>query len=503
VAITFVVYAPAVRDGFVFDDRALITDNPMIHARDGLYRFWFTSESPDYRPVIWSLWWLEWRAWGANPVGYHVVNVLLHAVNAVLVWVVLRRLKIPGAWLAALVFAVHPVNVATVAWISEQKNTLSMLFYALSILFYLRFDDDGRWRWYGWSVAAFLLALLSKTAIVMLPVVLLGCVWWRRGRIPKRDWLCSVPYLAASLALAVVTIVQHQRALGDVVVRTGGFASRLAAAGWIPWFYLSKALLPVGLTVVYPKWEIDVSRWTSYVPGVMLIGGLAVFWWRRKSWGRPWLFGLGYFVVMLFPVLGFFDQGFYYYSLVADHWQYYSIVGVIALVVGAGKRMSDRFGERGRTVGVVAGVALSLALGAAAWRRGSVYTNEETLWRDNVNKNPGAWMAHNNLANVLLAHGQAAEAIAHYQETIRLRPDYGNAHYNLGIASFQRGDYNTAVVQFREAVRLKPRSAEAYNNLGAALAKAGQTNDAIAQLKIAARLAPHWDEPRANLARLR
>ena len=228
--------------------------------------------------------------------------------------------------------------MATVAWISEQKNTLSMLFSAVAFLLYLRFYEDGRWRWYGFSLAAFLLALFSKTAVVMLPVVLLGCVWWVRGRLRWKDLVCSAPFFVFSLALGLVTIwFQHHRALQGHLVRSDGFLARLAAAGWVPWFYLYKTLLPVHLTLMYPKWSIDASRWVSYLPGALLFLCFLVFWRERRTWGRPLLFGLGYFVATLVPVLGFFDQGFYSYSLVADHWQYYSIVGVIALAVAAGE----------------------------------------------------------------------------------------------------------------------------------------------------------------------
>ena len=232
--VTFVVYFPALGGGFVFDDDSLIIQNQLIHASDGLHRFWFTTQAPDYYPLTWSLWWVEWHLWGDNASAYHVVNVLLHAVNVILVWRILRRLKIPGAWLAALVFAVHPVNVATVAWISEQKNTLSMLFYAIAILLYLKFDEEGNGRSYLFSLAAFLLALLSKSAVVMLPVVLLGCVWWQRRRIQWKDVLRTLPFFALSLGSGLTTIwFQHNRALGGHAVRTGGFLSHLAAAcGW-------------------------------------------------------------------------------------------------------------------------------------------------------------------------------------------------------------------------------------------------------------------------------
>ena len=225
VLVTFAAYTPVWHAGFIWDDAHHITDNQIVKASDGLYRTWFTTEPADYYPLTESLWWLEWRLWGDSATGYHMVNVLLHAANAALVWMILQRLKIPGAWLAALVFAIHPVNVATVAWISEQKNTLSMLFYAVAILFYLRFDEENRWRWYGLSLAAFLLALLSKTAVVMLPVVLLGCVWWRRGRVQWKDLLCSIPFFALSLALGT----------GDhLVPAQPGLGRRCSPHGWLP-----------------------------------------------------------------------------------------------------------------------------------------------------------------------------------------------------------------------------------------------------------------------------
>jgi len=480
VFLTVVVYLPVLRGGFVWDDRSLITENRLVKASDGPYRYWFTAETADYRPLTWSLWWLEWRLWGANATGYHVVNVLLHAVNAVLVWMILRRLKIPGAWLAAVVFGVHPVNVATGAWISEQKNTLSMLLAAVAVLLYLRFDEESQrvrtatraapGLLYASSLVAATLAVLSKTAVVMIPVVLLGCVWWRHGRVRTRDWLCSLPYFAASLVLALVTIVQHHRALGGFVVQSGGFMARLATAGWVPWFYLFKALVPMDLTVIYPKWEVDPSRWVSYVPGVVLIGGLILFWWKRKSWGRPLFFGLGYFVVMLFPVLGFFDQAFYRYSWVADHWQYYSIVGVIALAVAAGVAICRRMGDRGRTVGVLASGVVLLVLGMAAWKRSCVYADSETLWRDNVAKNPNAWVAQYNLGVVLRESHRIQEAIARYQQAARIKPDLPEAHYSLGVAFAENGRVQDAIGQYEQALRIEPHYVNAQNNLAWLLA---------------------------------
>jgi protein O-mannosyl-transferase len=527
VLLTVMVYLPTLRGGFVFDDPWLITGNPMVKADDGLYRCWFSAEARPYYPLTWSLWWLEWRLWGANPMGYHAVNVLLHAVNAVLVWAILRRLKIPGAWLAAAVFAIHPVNVATVAWISEQKNTLSMLFFALAILLYLQFDEEdrpsegpsvsaqdrrlshrkSRWQWYSLSLVAFLFALLSKTAVVMLPVVLLGCAWWRRGRVRKQDWLCSLPFFVASMVLAVVIIVQHRQDLGESVVRTGGFAARLAGAGWVPWFYLSKALWPVDLTVIYPKWEVDASRWISYVPDAIGVAVFALLWRTRKSWGRPLLFGLGYFVVMLFPVSGFFDQYFYHYSFVADHWQYYSIIGVIALAVAAGERVVSRRRERSGLTRMpvplgagLAGMVLLVVLGVASWGRGAVYANEEILWGDNATKNPGAAMVYYNWATALEQAGKLNDAIDRYEQTLKLKPDMALAHNNLGALLSQSGKLDEAIGHYEEALRIRPDYSKAHCNLALALLRTGKRQAAIEHYKQAIRLKPDYVEAGNNLA---
>jgi tetratricopeptide (TPR) repeat protein len=500
VIVTFVAYIPAMRGGFAWDDDILITDNRMVHARDGLYRLWFTTEAANYYPLTWSLCWLEWRSWGDHATGYHVVNVLLHAINAILVWTVLRRLKVPGAWLAGLVFAIHPVNVATVAWISEQKNTLSMLFYLVAILLYLRFDEKGRWRWSGLSLGAFLLALFSKTAVVMLPVVLLGCVWWLRGPLRRQDLLRSVPFFVLSLVMGLVTVwFENNRDLGGQSTRTDGFLSHLAIAGRAPWFYLYKAFLPFNLSVIYPKWDINPSLWISYLPGMALVGCLTLFWWKRQAWGRPLLFSLGYFVVMFFPVLGFFDQAFYLQSLVADHWQYYSIVGPIALAIGAGAAVCSRMSSRRRAWATAATAAVLTVLGAATWQRGRIYATEETLWRDTVAKNPNNSLAHSNLGSALAKTGKIEEAIAHYEQALRINPDLALAHYNLGIILAKTGKIEDAITQYEQAVHLKPGFAEPHYNLGAALAKRGKIEEAIAHYEQAVRLKPDFAEAQNNL----
>jgi tetratricopeptide (TPR) repeat protein len=407
-----------------------------------------------------------------------------------------------------------------------------MLFYAGAILLYLRFDEEGRWRWYGFSLAAFLLALLSKAAVVMLPVVLLGCIWWLRGRVRWKDFLHSVPFFVFSLVSGWMSVWVENWANREVTVRAAGFFPRLAGAGWAAWFYLYKALLPFDLTVVYPQWQIDVSQWVSYVPGMILVGCFALFWWRRKTWGRPWLFALAYFVVTLFPVLGFFDIGFYIYSFVADHWQYYSIVAVIALAVAGFELFYRRMGETGRNFGKVVGVGVLIALGVATWTRNGDYANAETLWRDNLAKNPNAWVAHYVLANTLSRTGRMQEAITHYERALQIKPDYSLAHnelafsllqvgrvdeaikqlqlalrindsaeghYNLGLAYLQAGRVQDAMRHYEQAVRLKPGFAEAHHWLGVLLVRKGQTQEAISEFFRALRFRPDYPEARNDL----
>jgi hypothetical protein len=416
----------------------------------------------------------------------------------------LRRLKIPGAWLAALVFGIHPVNVATVAWISEQKNTLSMLFYAVAILLYLRFDEDGSWRWYGLSLTAFLSALLSKTAVVMLPMVLLGCLWWMHRRLRWKDVLYTIPFFMLSLVLGLVTVwFQHHRAMQGTLAQTDTLLSRLVVAGGIPWVYLYKVLLPFNLMVIYSMWHLDSSRWISYLPVTMLAASFMIFWWRRKTWGRPLLFGFGYFVAMLLPVLGLIDLGFFRLTLVADHWLYHAMVGVIALVIAAAVKWYNSVrSHRGRCAARLVTTAGLILLGAATWQRSCVYASDVTLWKDNIAKNPNAWTAYDNLGIALWQAGKHEDAIACFQQSLRIKPDYAITHNDLGFAYLLQGDIANAIEQYQQAVRLDPALAVAHYYLGEAFTRQGRITDAIEQYQEALRLKPDWSATSNALARL-
>lgn len=498
---TFLAYQPVWNAGFLWDDNVMLTENRFVQSPDGLRSIWFSTEQPDYFPMTSSVLWLEWRLWGDNASGYHLVNVLLHALGALLWWRVLRRFAIPGAWLAAALFAVHPVNVESVAWITEIKNTLAMLFYAFTLLAYLRFEDTGLRRWYGIALGAFVLGLLSKTAVAPLPLVLLGVAWWRRSRVELRDVWRSIPFFAASASLALATIwFQHHRAIAGAIIREDDFWSRLAAAGWAVWFYLSKALLPVNLVYVYPRWQVSGTNVLSYAPLFLAVAGLAICWRFRQSWGRAGLLSLGYFVVLLLPVLGFINISFMRHSLVADRWQYFALIGPVALAAAAITIALDRF-TRGREFPrLVCGAVLVLGFGTLTWKRSRLFTDADTLWHATLAGNPRCAVALNHVGSGLFEAGRVDEAIVHYQKALAILPRYELAYYHLGCALAEKGQADEAVAHYRKALEIYPDFVDASFNLATTLLEQGRVDDAIAEFQKALAMRPHWAKTHNNLA---
>jgi len=205
VLLTFIAHSSAIRGGFIFDDVIYVAQNRLLTSPHGLWEIWTTTKSPQYYPLVFTTFWVEQQLWGLNPLGYHVVNVSFHTINAVLVWWLLRRLNIPGAWTIAAVFAVHPVHVESVAWITERKNLLSGLFYLLALGCYLRFEEGRRWSWYGSALGLLILALLSKTVAATLPVVLLLVRWLKGWRIGWRDCLELIPFFVVGASMGLLT----------------------------------------------------------------------------------------------------------------------------------------------------------------------------------------------------------------------------------------------------------------------------------------------------------
>ena len=526
IAAVSIAYFPSLNGGFVFDDDVHLTEDKFIKAADGPYKIWSTSESHDYWPITDTTYWIEWRLWGMHPTGYHVTNLILHVCEALLVWLILRKISIPGVFLAALIFALHPVNVESAAWIASRKNLMAMLFFLLSILWYLKFamsaasmgmaparSQGGPWErvtfssfilhpssfhfWYWLSLAAFLLAMLSKGSVAILPVLLLGIIWWLRP-LTRRDLLMCVPFFLIALALVAVIIWFQNRGVMEPI-RTAGITERLLGAGSVIWFYLYKALLPVDLAFIYPQWRIVTGNPLWWLPLSASLAVTAVLWRYRKGWSRPLLFAWGFFCVALLPVMGFTDVGFMQYSLVADRYQHIPLIGIIALASASWSAWHLRMRGSLRWLTPAVAVVTAVTLGFLAWRQSGIYRDDFTLNYAILEKNPNCWMAHNNLGGALIELDRPLEAIDHCKQAIKLKPDHAKAYNNLGIALVKTGRAREAIEQYRQAIRLKPDYADAYNNLGSALIGMGRFQEAIEYCNQALLVDPNSVEAHNNL----
>jgi Tfp pilus assembly protein PilF len=510
--VTLLAYLPAVRGGFLWDDNAHVTKAD-LQSVDGLRRIWFeVGATQQYYPLLHTAFWVEHRLWGDAVVGYHLVNLLLHAAAACLVVAIMRRLALPGAWLAGFIFALHPVCVESVAWISEQKNTLSTVFYLASAFIYLGFDRDRQRSQYWWALGLFGLALLTKTVTATLPAALLVIFWWQRGRLNwSRDVRPLLPWLVLGVIGGLFTAWVERTIGGANLALTG--LERCLLAGRVIWFYLGKLAWPANLMFIYPRWTVDAAAgWQYRFPfGVLaVVLGLTGLAWRgRGPLARTAAAGLAGFLIFagtLFPALGFFSVYPFIYSYVADHFQYLASVGLIVplaagLTLAARPLLDNRASATRQLVPMGAGVLLA-TLGMLTWRQSSVYRDAETLYLTTLARNPNCWMAHNNLG-VTWSHmpGRLNDAIAQYQEALRLQPGLAEAHNNLGDAwSKMPGRLNDAIAQYQEALRLKPNFAGPHNSLGVLWSEMpGRLNDAIAEFEEALRLQPNLAAAHFNL----
>jgi tetratricopeptide (TPR) repeat protein len=493
-------YTPAWKAGFIWDDDTILTANPCIVGPLGLKEIWTTSAA-DICPLVLTTFGLEHALWGLEPLPYHLVNVLLHGACAILLWRVLRSLRVQGAWLGAALWALHSVEVESVAWITEMKNTESGLFFLLSILFFVRWlraKDLGGRTGGGWSYALSsifaALAIASKSSTVILPVVLCLCAWWIEGRWHWRNVARAVPVFLMAIAASALSIwtqgLQLAKFTDPQWVRT--WPQRLATAGDAVWFYLGKLLWPHPLITIYPRWLIDAGQWVSYLPLLTVIVILSIFWLRRELWSRACFFAFAYFLVALLPALGLIDTYIFRYSLVFDHFQYLASIGPLALAGTGLVRLSDFIIPKKPWLQSALCAGLLLILGTASWQRTWVYESEDALWTDELAKNPNCWLGHYNLGNALLQKGQVDDAVAQYQKAVEIYPNYQEAHGNLGLALFQKGQVDDAVAQYQKAVEINPNYVQAHYNLGVALFQKGQVDDAVAQYQRAVEIDPNF-----------
>ena len=488
----------------MWDDASHIT-RPELQSLHGLWRIWFDlGATQQYYPLLHSAFWVEHKLWGDALLGYHLTNVLLHASSACLVVLIMRRLALPGAWLAGFIFALHPVCVEAVAWISEQKSTLSTLFYLSAALAYLHFDRTRRRSTYYLALALFILALLTKTVTATLPAALLVVFWWQRGRLDwKRDWLPLAPWLALGATAGLFTAWVERTYIGAQGSNfTLSFLARILLAGRVIWFYIGKLLWPVDLTFNYPHWTIDTSEWWQYLFPLGVLGVAAGLWIVARKNRGP-LAAFLFFIGTLFPVLGFLNVYPFVYSYVADHFQYLASLGIIVPAAAVLSVASERI-PLGRFAPALAGVFLAV-LGTLTWRQSGIYTDVETLYRVTLVRNPGSLLAHNNLGNYLLnIPGRVPEAISHFEAALKINPDSAEVHNNLGSAlAILPGRQTDAIAQFEAALRIRPNFPQAHNDLGSALAKIpGRAPEAIQHFEAALELKPDDADTHNNLGTL-
>jgi tetratricopeptide (TPR) repeat protein len=508
-----VAVLPSLGGGFVFDDHGLIEDSALL--RGPLWRIWLTTEPVDFWPLTYTTLWLDWRAWGTEPLGYRLLNVALHAATATLLWRVLRRLTVPGAWLAGLLFAVHPATVESVAWISERKNVLSGALFAGAVLLWLRHRASPRPAWYLAALGTFLLALLAKTSTVMLPVVLLGIALWRRGRLERRDLVETAPFFALSLALGAVTVwFQHARSLAGARLPRG-LGERVGGAAWALLSYVRTALVPVDIPLVAAPWPLGSAEPLFWAPLAIVIAAIAVLAWGRRGPLRPVSFALGYHALMVLPVLGLVDMAYLRLAPVASHLQYLALMGPVALAAAALARLSS--GPR-RSAGLAATAVLAIALAAASAVRSTAFRDDLAYWEAAARGAPQSRVSALRLADELGARGRVpeartvladaaarlrdpadrlraeaillvhsrrfAEGLAAAGAAEQVRPD-PFFQRDLGELLIQAGRFDDAIAVLAPVVRAHPNSAEHRYWLGSALALAGRLPEAAEVVRVA------------------
>jgi tetratricopeptide (TPR) repeat protein len=507
-AAVVIIFHPAWRAGFIWDDDAHLTHNPCIVGPLGFRAIW-TSSAAVYYPLVLTSFWVQHALWGLNPIPYHLVNIAMHGACAVLLWRLLLALQVRGAWLGAALWALHPVMVESVAWITELKNTQSCLFYLLAILFFLRWwkissgsgDSTGPARgWYCLAVVCGILAILSKSSTVMLPVVLGLCAWWLGARFSARTIGMLVPFLLVSLAASGWTVWEqkfHSGALGHEWEQS--WPERFVIAGKAVWFYFGKLIWPHPLIFVYPRWKIDSTQLLAWLPAAGVAAILFILWRGRDGRMRPLFFAAGYFVISLFPVLGFFSIYYFRYSFVADHFQYLASIGPLALAGAGAAVLSDSWVGSARWLRP-AGCAIAVAaLGFLSADQCGAYSNVETLWKATLAQNPDCWLGYDNLGTELLQQGDVEEAAAQFLRALEINPADGDAHYNIGIIAYQQGRVEDAIAQYRQALELDPTLVEAADNLGSTLLQQGRTDEAIAGFRQAIQINPMLSKPHDDL----
>jgi tetratricopeptide (TPR) repeat protein len=501
---TILAYQLAWHAGFIWDDDRYVTQNKLLTAPDGLRRIWFSLDSPSqYFPLVYTVFRLEHAFWGLNPAGYHWVNILLHSANALLVWRLLRILGIRGAWLAAALFALHPVQVESVAWITELKNVLMGFFFLLALLAWVKFLEErpGRvWKYYTLTFFFYALALFSKSTACTLPAALLLILWLKKKPIDVRRLAQVLPFVALGIGMGLLSIWwerHHQGTQGEFFAV--GLPERILLASRALWFYAGKLLWPAKLIFTYPRWTISSADPLDYFWLLVTAGFVAVIYFARRRVGRSLEVAALFFAMTLSPMLGFIMLFTFHYSFVADHYQYLACLGPLTLAAAGLTKAFDHLEKRAALLRPIICGALLSTLGALTWRQCAMYRDSDTVWRTTLANNPRSWMAHNNIAISFQHSGRLNEAVDHYLIALQINPGFGERHYNLARALVQLGRADEAVYHFEKALEMNPKHVWAYDNLAALYVKMGKADKAITNYKKLLEIDPNYAAAHNNL----
>jgi Flp pilus assembly protein TadD len=491
VGLTVVAYWPTFRAGFIWDDVDYVTQNQTLRSVQGLREIWLDPQStPQYYPLVHTTFWIEYRLWRAAPAGYHVTNVLLHAVSAILLWRLLLLLEIPGAFLAACVFAVHPVNVESVAWVTERKNVLSLVFYLSALIVYLRGAD--RRGMYALSLLLFACAMLSKTVACSLPAAIVLILWWKRGRVTRADLLRLAPMFVIGLAMGLMTAWLEKVKVGaEGKEWTLSASQRVLIAGRALWFYAGKIVWPAKLTFIYPRWQIDTGVWWQWLFPIAAVVLITALWLARGRIGRGPVVAALLFAGILAPALGFINLYPMRYSFVADHFQYMGAIVLIVAIVMVAARLKKKSDSSASVSFSLLGGAIVIVLGWLTFQQSKIYHDLPTLWLDTLAKNPDCWMAQNNMAAYLVERNERPDDAEKYaRRSLELNPDNAEAHEALGLIYSHQGRFDDAAKEFTAGLRLKPRASRIHVDWGVMLARMDRTEEARSHFATAVELRP-------------
>ena len=491
--LTGVCYLPAMLWGGLIWDDHIWSQSRAVREWSGLSTIWSwpprIEREAHYWPLTYTTFWLEHKIWGLAPAGYHVVNVLLHLLNSLLVWRLLLRLAVPGAWVAAAVFAAHPLHVESVAWIIERKDVLSGLFYLTTVLVWLRFLEQPRpWR-YGLALLLFAAGLLSKSIVVTLPVALLIVGWWKDGRITARDLQRLAPFFLTALLITAVDLYSFGSRQGPLDY---SLLERMLIASRALWFYAGKLAWPTDLAVIYPRWDIslgDAWAWL-YLAGATALA--ATLWFLRRRVGRGPLAGALFFAVTLSPALGFVNFGYMKYSFVADRFQYLAGIGVMAVLIGLAAHGASRLpaGLKSGATGLM--VVLLALLGTMTWRQAGIYRDRVTLFSHIVSLNPEARNAHLYLSTALIKAGRPEDALAAARIAVKQRPDHGDAYAILGATLVRTERFVEAEEILRRALEIDPGHKNSRQELADMLRVQGRRQEALEAYRALLEIDPEY-----------